>query len=73
MHSHTAPGTIRAFSVDKVGLFSWRLWAVRKAKFAKIGKFERKKTGARIGARHVRWESCQLAAHTRVGLINSLA
>ena len=40
---------------------------VRKAKFAEIRKFERKKPGVRIGARHVRWESCQLAAHTRVG------
>ena len=40
---------------------------VRKAKFAVIEKFERKKTGARAGARHVSWESCQLAAHTRVG------
>ena len=41
--------------------------AVRKAKSAEIEKFERKKTCARAGARHVRWESCQLAAHTRVG------
>ena len=40
---------------------------VRKAKSAEIEKFERKKTGARTGARHVSWESCQLAAHTRVG------
>ena len=29
MHSRTAPGTIRAISVDKAGLFSWRLWAQR--------------------------------------------
>ena len=41
---------------------------VRKAKFAEIEKFERKKTGARAGARHVSWKSFQLAAHTRVGL-----
>ena len=40
---------------------------VRKAKFAEIEKFERKKNGARAGARHVSWESGQLAAHTRVG------
>ena len=41
---------------------------MRKAKSAEIEKFERKKTGARTGARHVSWESCQLAAHTQVGL-----
>ena len=29
LHSRTAPGTIRAISVDKAGLFSWRLWARR--------------------------------------------
>ena len=28
-HSRTAPGTIRAISVDKAGLFSWRLRARR--------------------------------------------
>ena len=28
-HSRTAPGTICAISVDKAGLFSWRLWARR--------------------------------------------
>ena len=28
-HSRTAPGTIRAISVDKAGLFSWRLHARR--------------------------------------------
>ena len=44
-----------------------RRWPVRKAKFADIEKNERKKTGAQAGARHVSWESCQLAAHTRVG------
>ena len=39
-----------------------------KRKFAEeIRKFERKKTGARICARHVRWGSCQLAAQPRVG------
>ena len=26
-----------------------------------------KENGARAGARHVNWESCQLAAHTRLG------
>ena len=41
--------------------------AVRKAKFADIEENERKKPGAQAGARHVSWESCQLAAHTRVG------
>jgi len=41
---------------------------VRKTKSAeKTEKFERKKTGARTSARYVSWESCQLAAHTRVG------
>ena len=29
LHSRTAPGTIRAISVDKAGLFFWRLWARR--------------------------------------------
>ena len=29
MHSGTAPGTIRAISVDKAGLFSWRVRARR--------------------------------------------
>ena len=29
LHSRTAPGTIRTASLDKVGLFSWRLWARR--------------------------------------------
>ena len=28
-HSRTAPGTIRAISLDKAGLFSWRLRARR--------------------------------------------
>ena len=40
---------------------------VRKAKFTEIEKFGRKKNGARAGARHVSWESCQLPTHTRVG------
>ena len=40
---------------------------MRKAKSAEIVKFERKKTSARTGAWHVSWESCQLAAHTRLG------
>ena len=51
--------------------FLWRfgggVQTVRKAKFAEIEIFERKTTGARPGARHVSWELCQLAAHTRVG------
>ena len=52
-------------------LHCWKLrptpHTVRKAKFAEIEKFGRKKNGARAGARHVSWESCQLAAHTRLG------
>ena len=57
------PTTSNAPSTAGVGVWC----SVRKAKFAEIEKFERKKTGARTGARHVSWESCQLAAHTRVG------
>ena len=29
LYSRTAPGKIRAISVDKAGLFSWRFWARR--------------------------------------------
>ena len=43
----------------------WWRWQCEKAKSSEIEKFEQKKTGARTGARH--WESCQLAAHIRVG------
>ena len=43
------------------------LRAVRKENFTEIEKSGRKKYGARAGARHVSWESCQLAAHTRLG------
>ena len=40
-HSRTAPGTIRAISVDKAGLFSWRLRARRIA-----GPVTRRRGGA---------------------------
>ena len=40
-HSRTAPGTIRAISVNKVGLFSWRLRARRV-----VGSGTRRRGGA---------------------------
>ena len=68
------PNTLRGNALKKVikkkQSATWRVppHPVRKAKSAEIEKFERKKTGARTGTRHVSWESCQLAAHARVGL-----